>query len=183
MTPFFLLSIFLCVAQNISTSQRNTLALKVTISIFIICTILLFFGEYIFLIFGITLDAFRIGAGALLFLSAIELVKGDLNKAEFEGNPITLAVVPLAIPITIGPATIGTLLVMGVETLGFKDMITTFISIILAITSLGIILLMSSKIEQIIGKNGIVILSKLTGLILSALSAQMIFTGIQGFLK
>ncbi len=71
MTPFFVLTMFLTMTQDATIRQRKALAVKVTISVTIISLILLFFGKYIFSIFGITLDAFRIGAGALLFLTAV----------------------------------------------------------------------------------------------------------------
>ena len=77
MTPFFVLSVFLTVTNDATIKEKHTLAIKVTISVIIICLILLFFGKHIFSIFGITLDAFRIGAGALLFISAVELVHGS----------------------------------------------------------------------------------------------------------
>ena len=70
MTPFFVLTMFLTITQDATIRQRKALAIKVTISVTIISLILLFFGKHIFSIFGITLDAFRIGAGALLFLTA-----------------------------------------------------------------------------------------------------------------
>ena len=61
---------------------------------------------------GITLDGFRIGAGSLLFLSAVSLVGG--NRSSHDVAPdVDFAVVPLAIPITVGPASIGTLLILG----------------------------------------------------------------------
>ena len=66
MAPFFALTVFLTVTQEATTKEKKTLAVKVTVSIIISSLILLFFGKHIFSVFGITLDAFRIGAGALL---------------------------------------------------------------------------------------------------------------------
>ena len=59
MTPFFVLSVFLTVTHDASSKERKALAIKVTTSVIIISLILLFFGNHIFEIFGITLDAFR----------------------------------------------------------------------------------------------------------------------------
>ncbi len=125
MTPFFVLSVFLTVTNDASIEEKKALALKVTISIIVVSLIVVFFGKNIFDLFGITLDAFRIGAGSLLFLSAIDLVKGNKEgtKAKVE-NISELAVVPLAIPIVIGPGTIGILLVMGA---GFEDTSSMFV--------------------------------------------------------
>ncbi len=99
MTPFFVLSVFLTLTQDATPKEKKALAIKVTISVIIASLILLFFGKHIFSVFGITLDAFRIGAGALLFLTAVELVKGSKDGAKASDKDISqLAVVPLAIP-------------------------------------------------------------------------------------
>ncbi|MGB1227258.1 MAG: MarC family protein, partial [Poseidonibacter sp.] len=84
MTPFFVLSVFITVTNEASKKEKKDLAIKVTISVIVMSLILLFFGKHIFSIFGITLDAFRIGAGALLFLSAVDLVKGNKDKGKVE---------------------------------------------------------------------------------------------------
>ena len=115
LTPFFALSFFLVMTRKMKPSAKANLAIRVTLAVIITCSVLYFFGNYIFSIFGITLDAFRIGAGAILFLSAVELVRGTKNTlAKEDGGDI--AVVPLAIPVIVGPGTTGALLVMGAET-------------------------------------------------------------------
>ncbi|MDY0116313.1 MAG: MarC family protein [Sulfurimonadaceae bacterium] len=183
MTPFFVLSVFLTVTQEVSIAERKALALKVTISVAIISMILLFFGKHIFAIFGITLDAFRIGAGALLFITAIELVKGNKEDAQVGKKDISqLAVVPLSIPITIGPGTIGILLVMGSTFENTSSMLVGSLALSTAVMMIGIMLYSASFIEHFIGKQGLLVISKITGLFLAALSAQIIFTGIKNFL-
>jgi len=183
MTPFFVLSIFLTVTQEVSVAERKALAIKVTISVVVISLILLFFGTYIFSIFGITLDAFRIGAGALLFITAVELVKGNKENAQVGKKDISqLAVVPLSIPITIGPGTIGILLVMGATFENTSSMLVGSLSLVSAVVLIGIMLYSASFIENIIGKQGLLVISKITGLFLAALSAQIVFTGIKNFL-
>lgn len=184
MTPFFVLSVFLTLTQDATIKERKALAIKVTISVVIASLILLFFGKHIFTIFGITLDAFRIGAGALLFVSAIELVKGNKENATIGKKDISqLAVVPLAIPITIGPGTIGILLVMGATFENTSSMLVGSLSLVSAVLLIGIMLYSSSFIENIIGKQGLLVISKITGLFLAALSAQIVFTGIKNFLE
>ncbi|RXJ89428.1 hypothetical protein CRV01_08085 [Arcobacter sp. CECT 8983] len=183
MTPFFVLSVFLTVTSDASSSQKRALAIKVTLSVIIISLILLYFGKYIFAVFGITLDAFRIGAGALLFLSAVELIKGNKDTQKVEQKDIEeLAVVPLSIPITIGPGTIGVLLVMGAGFNTNGSMVLGSLALICAIVVIGIMLYSSSIIERLVGKQGLLVISKITGLFLAALSAQIVFTGIKNFL-
>ncbi len=183
MTPFFVLTMFLTMTQDATVKQRKALALKVTLSVSIVSLILLFFGKYIFTIFGITLDAFRIGAGALLFLTAIDLVKGTEHNSKVGHKDISqLAVVPLSIPMIIGPGTTGILLVMGASFEDTSAVITGCLALLWAVLLIGLMLYTSSFLEKIIGKNGLQVISKITGLILAALSAQIVFTGIKNFL-
>lgn len=97
LTPPFVMSAFLSVTKDNTIQERNTLAIWITLWILIISGVLLFFGGFIFKIFGITLDAFRIGTGALLFLTAVSLVRGDSIRVPSGDSVQSLAVVPMAI--------------------------------------------------------------------------------------
>ena len=183
MTPFFVTTVFLSMTKGTNEYDKKRLALKVTSAIAIACLVVLYFGKYIFDLFGITLDAFRIGAGALLFLTAVDLVQKDVNAEPSCNADITKhAVVPLAIPVTVGPGTVGALMVMGAEMKSVIDVGLGSLSLLSAIASVGVMLYLSGKIEKLIGTSGLIVLSKVTGLILSALAAQIIFTGIKNFL-
>ncbi|WP_419777132.1 MarC family protein [Malaciobacter marinus] len=184
MTPFFVLSVFLTVTNESTIKQRHALAIKTTISVIIMSLVLLFFGQHIFAVFGITLDAFKIGAGALLFLTAVELINGNKDRQEINNKSVLdLAVVPLAIPVTMGPGTIGVLLVMGAEFNTFAKLMIGSLALVMAIFTIGVMLYLSSHIEKIVGKQGLMVISKITGLFLAALSAQIIFSGIKSFLN
>ena len=183
MTPFFVLSVFLTVTKEATILERKALAIKVTISVIVMSLILLFFGKHIFSVFGITLDAFRIGAGALLFLSAVDLIKGSKDSGKVGDKNISeLAVVPLAIPVTIGPGTIGILLVMGASFNTKTALISGSLALVCAVLVIGLMLYSSTIIEKLVGKQGLLVISKITGLFLAALSAQIVFTGIKNFL-
>lgn len=183
MTPFFVLSVFLTMTSDATIKEKRSLAIKVTFSVIIVSLVLLFFGKHIFSIFGITLDAFRIGAGALLFLSAVELVKGSKDDAKETQKELSeIAVVPLSIPVTIGPGTIGILLVMGASFNDTSSLVVGSIALVSAVLVIGVMLYSSTVIERLVGKQGLLVISKITGLFLAALSAQIIFTGIKNFL-
>ena len=135
----------------------------------------------VFKLFGITLDAFRVGAGALLFLSAVTLVRtGEASGAPRPDEDI--AVVPLAMPVVVGPATVGTLLVLGADMPTAAQKTLGCIALVLAVGSLGTILFLGSAIERAVGRRGLEILSKVTGLVLAALAAQLVLTGTRSFL-
>lgn len=180
-TPFFALSMFLTLTEGMSRRKQLLLIMRTALSIIIICYTLVFGGNVIFDLFGITVNAFRIGAGAILFLSAVDLVRGKAaaSKSTEEED---IAVVPLSIPVIVGPATIGTLMVMGSGFSNFKSMIPLTAAIPIAVFALSMILLISPWLMKLLGRKGLTILSRLTGLILAALSAEMIFAGIKGFL-
>jgi multiple antibiotic resistance protein len=180
LTPFFVLSTFLSLTNTLVESEKKLLAIKVTVAVMIISIILYFAGNQIFAVFGITLNSFRIGTGALLFLSAVNLIQ-DKKQETNAHQKHDIAVVPLAIPVTVGPATTGSLLVMGVETHGFVQNVVGISGVCLAVITVGLLLYLSSRIEKVLKRQGLSILSKLTGLILAAISAQMIMTGIMGF--
>ena len=180
-TPFFALSMFLSMTDGYSESRRRKLVFMISGAVAILCLILFLAGNPLFALFGITLNSFRIGAGALLFISAVSLVQGKTTASD-HGPEGDIAVVPLAMPIVVGPATTGTLLVLGAELDNVTEKGIGFLALLLAVACLGIILLLGSLIQRVLGSRGISILSKLTGLILAALAAQMIMTGIQGFL-
>ena len=183
MTPFFVLSVFLTITNDATPSEKRKLAVKVTFSVIVISLVLLFFGQHIFKVFGITLDAFKIGAGALLFLTAVGLIYGNKDgQKPTDTNLSDLAVVPLALPITIGPGTIGVLLVIGAEFHTISKLIIGSLALLCAILLIGMMLYLSSIIEKFIGKDGLLIISKITGLFLAALSAQIMFDGIKSFL-
>ena len=189
MTPFFVLSMYLSMTQDWETKQKRKLALNVGASAFIVCTILLFFGRYIFSAFGITLDAFRIGGGALLFLTSVGLVnsnvtdkKQNIQNIEPDSNIYSIAVVPLAIPVTIGPGTTGAMLVIGAESTSIQFQLISLAAAALALAILSTMLAAASWLEEKLGRNMIMIMSKLTGLILAAMASQMIFTGVRSFL-
>jgi len=181
LTPFFALTMFLALTEGYSEQRRRRLALVVSFAAAVICVVLLFAGKQMFLVFGITLDSFRIGAGVLLLLSGIGLVHGKSVAANAPPGG-DVAIVPLAIPIIVGPATTGTLLVTGAELITLSAKAVGCAALLLAVMCVAAVLLAGSAIQRILGVRGISILSRLTGLILAALAAQMIMTGVQGFL-
>lgn len=180
-TPFFALSMFLSMTRGHTEPERRRLALQVTGAVAVLCVALFFFGRTIFAIFGVTLDAFRVGAGGLLFLAAVALVQAGPAAAQ-PASEEDIAVVPLAMPIIVGPATTGALLVLGAEIEDPRLKALGCAALLLAVLAVGAILCLASLIERGVGKRGLSILSKITGLLLAALAAQMILTGARHFL-
>ena len=183
LTPFFIIAVFLAMTENETVEVRHALAVRITTAVVIISLILFSAGMTIFTTLGITVDAFRIGAGALLFLSGVSLVNGKLELPAAKRSIMDLAVVPLAIPVTLGPGSVGALVVMSTETTSLTARLLTALAIVAASLAVGVLLYLSAEIKRLIGRSGISMLSKLTGLILAALSSHMMFTGIAAYLK
>jgi multiple antibiotic resistance protein len=181
LTPFFVMSAFLSLTRGYSGAERQKIAVKVTLAVVVSTFVLYLFGKHIFALFGITLDAFRIGAGAVLFLSAIAMIQGraTVSPSDAEGD---VAVVPLAIPITVGPGTIGALLVMGAGLESLTEKLVASLALLAAVLTVGGMLFMAGRFERFLGQRGLVILTKLTGLFVSAIAAQIFFTGLKNFL-
>lgn len=181
-TPFFVISAFLSLTKEDSLSERRRIAVKISLAVAISCLVLFFFGTYIFALFGITLDAFRIGAGAVLFLSAVAMIQGKATVSP-QTSREDVSVVPLAIPITVGPGTIGVLLVMGADLVTITEKMVAGLALLSAVLVLGGLLFIAGRLEKIIGQQGLTILTKLTGLFVSAIAAQIFFTGLKNFLS
>lgn len=181
LTPFFVLSVFLSFIEGMPVHDQRKLAVRTTVAVLVIALILYFAGNPIFATLGITLDGFRVGAGSLLFLSAVSLVSGKRTKPEPEDDA-DVAVVPLAIPITVGPATIGTLLILGAELGSTTQKVMGAGALVAACLTVGLLLFTAPAVQRLIGRMGLSVLTKITGLVLSAMAAQIVFTGVKNFL-
>lgn len=182
LTPPAVLSAFLSASKSYDIARKRATARKTWLSVFIIGCILYFLGDRIFAIFGFTLDAFRIGSGTLLFLSAVSLMNETPEKPSFSADD-DISVVPLAIPLCMGPASIGTLMVLGASATTTMDMALGLLALLLASLGIYATLYFASSIGNALGKTGIAVLSKLTGLLLAGIAAQVIFTGIKSFFR
>ncbi len=178
LTPFFALSMFLSLTREYGDAARRRLALRIGMAAALLGLLLFFFGGAVFALFGITLNAFRVGAGALLFLSAVNLVHGRGVPLPEEPEA-DIAVVPMAMPVMVGPATIGSLLVLGAEIEEPARRGLGCLALLLAVGAVTALLWVAARIESFLGRRGLAILSKVTGLILSALAAQLVLTGLR----
>lgn len=182
MTPPAVLSAFLGNTRHDSSKKKHMIALKTSAAIFTIGVVLYVWGAYIFELFGFTLDAFRIGSGVLLMLTAIDLMRDD-GSVEHDQADGDISIVPLAIPLGMGPASIGAVMVMGAQTATRAQMLAGVFSLFLAALAMYLLLRAANVVAKLLHSTGIAVLAKLTGLILAAIAAQVVFTGVVNFLK
>jgi len=181
LSPFFSVSMFLLLSGDMDHRARHRCALRTSVAILTICFLVYFFGNLIFRVLGITVPAFQVGAGTLLFLASIQMVSGRRSEMALDKEE-DFAVVPLAIPMIVGPGTIGTLLVLGMEISSAREKIVAASAILLAVLMISLFLFLAVPIGRLLGQKGLQMMMKLTGLILTAIAAQIIFTGVDGFL-
>ena len=181
LTPPAALSAFLSGTQTYGGRRKRRTALRTGTAVFIVGTVLYFFGESLFSVFGFTLDAFRIGAGSVLFISALGMAQGK-PAVQADNLQQDVTIVPLTIPLTVGPGTIGALLVMGVSQPHWDDKLPALLGILAASITVGLVLYLSDLFERLLGDQGLQIVSRLMGLFVCALAAQIIFTGVKNYL-
>ncbi|MEN8128026.1 MAG: MarC family protein [Planctomycetota bacterium] len=180
LAPFFGTSIFLKMSEAMTPQARRRAAIGASCSTLAAITICFFFGKLLFNMLGITLAAFQIGAGTTLFLTSVMLVLG-ISRQPVSSQGDDFAVVPLSLPIIVGPGTIGTLMVWGTEVSGFREQMTMFAAILCGGLTMAVFLLLAEQIKKLLGQKTMTVLTKLTALILTALAAQIVFTGIHNF--
>lgn len=186
LAPFFVVTMFLALTRGQPKAEKHSIIRRASFSALVLGLVLFFAGPVLFEAIGITLNSFRIGAGSLLFLTAISLVNsGTRNHATGlpQEDRDDIAVVPMAIPVIIGPATIGAILVYGAELKAVPEIAGGVLGMVTALLFLTLLLFLSGYLERALGKTGLNILSKVSGLILSAMAAEIVLTGIRGFIQ
>lgn len=194
--PFSALAIFLDLTRNNNSRERRKVAQIASLSVFLVIVIFAFSGNWILKIFGISTGAFQVGGGLLVFLIAISMMSAGNNPAKpeigtEESNEITVkpkhptqsaasvAVVPLAIPMMIGPGGISTVVIYASAAKNLHD--TLFIIAaggIISIICFGT-LLAASKISNVLGETGLTILNRIMGMLLAAVSVEIVVAGLK----
>jgi multiple antibiotic resistance protein len=145
-------------------------------------------GRALLAYLGITLPAFTIAGGILLFLIAIDMLfarptgakqtKEEARSARDAENP---AVFPLAVPMIAGPGTIATVLLLAGLTHGDEmRILTVFLAYATALVLTWLCMSSATYIQRIVGKTGIHVVTRLLGIILAALAVQFVINGLAG---
>ena len=145
----------------------------------VIMVAFLFLGKSILNVIGIDVNSFAVAGAFILFFLALEMILGISLYKDDDSNSVTASVFPLAFPLIAGPGSLTTILSLRAE---FAT-INIVIAIIINIIFLYIILKTSSRIERLIGKNGISIIRKIFGVILLAIAVKLFASNIQGLLN
>lgn len=183
LNPFAVLSTFLAMTPRWTERERRMLVLRAMITVIVAGVTLFFGGSVIFSLFGINIDVFRIGGGVILMVCAISLIWGKAGTADDNGDDPghDIAVVPIAIPMAVGPGTAAGLIVIGLENHGLWMTVSNLVALGFATALLAGLLLLGTRAERLLRRRGIAIITRLTGLFLSAIAAGMILDGVKSF--
>jgi len=179
MNPLANTPIYMGLVQGASKSEKLRIARTSTLIAFLIVSSFIIFGNYIFQFFGLTIPAFKLAGGILIFYVGFEMLqskKSTIHNTESGEFDESVAVSPLAIPILAGPGTIVTAMnyTINANYIHIAVIILTLASMLL-ITYLSFIY--STKLVQYIGQGMITVIGKLMGIILTVIGMGMIIGG------
>ncbi len=176
---FALMPLFLSLTSELSNSERARVVNQSIITSFLVCLVFVSTGEFVFRLIGVRVDDFKIAGGLVLLIIAIlEIVNpGTMKEKVFDRSAI--GVVPIAVPMIVGPALLTTLIVL-LEHYGIRMTLT---GLILNLIVLWIFLRKVSMIHHLIGKTGIQAISKLMAILLASIAVMMIRIGIINLIK
>ncbi len=174
---FLLLPIFISMTKEMSKQKRRAVVRDSILTAIIVSLLFIALGEGIFRILGITGDDFKIAGGIVLLVFAVL----DLTQhGEERRKPdVKMGVVPIGVPLIVGPAVLTTILVL----VDHYGIIPTIISIILNLFIVWISLINAERIMILFGRGGIIGISKVMALLLASIAIMMIRLGIENIIK
>lgn len=192
--PFSALSIYLDLTQDHSTKEKRRIARTAALAVFIVIVVFALSGGILLKVLGISVGSFQVGGGILVLLIAISLMNGNDNPAkpkidpnseehhhaqQVRRNEKAIAVVPIAIPITIGPGGISTVIIYSSAAKNYSDIALIIISGFLVSLICYLILIVAGRISKRLGTTGLTILNRIMGMLLAAISVEIIVAGLK----
>jgi len=179
---------FMSLTARMGEKRKQEIALratKISTGLFFIFALL---GSLIFQLFGITLAAFRIAGGIILFGIAMGMIsKRNGEKTEKQSKPEgeisdDISVIPIAIPFISGPGSIATVMILTSEAPTIYHTVLVFLAVLITTVSCYYSMIYSKVIVRYLGETGKQIITKVFGLILAVISVQFVVNGIANVL-
>ena len=183
--PIGLAPLFVALTQGKSDRERRRIAVRATVISVAILLLFALFGEALLAFIGISMPAFRVAGGILLFLTALDMLferrtkrREDRSEEDHADDP---SVFPLAIPLIAGPGAIASVILLIGQRPGVEGTL-----MVLGVTGAVMVIVMalflvSGPIERALGKTGITVVTRLLGMLLAALSVQFVLDGLAAF--
>lgn len=186
--PIGLTPLFVALTQGMSQAQRRAIGLRACITAAILLTLFAAFGEAVLGFVGISMPAFRIAGGILLFLTALDMLferrskrREDQAGEEDQDHHPDPSIFPLAIPLIAGPGAIASMILLAGQVPGFAGL-AMVVGVMLAVLALLFSLFLSAGVfERLLGRTGIVVVTRLLGMLLAALSVQFVLDGLRAY--
>ena len=185
--PIGLAPLFIAMTQGMTAAQRRKIGARACgVAIGLLLAFALA-GEELLTFIGISMPAFRIAGGVLLFLTALDMLfeRRQARRQDNADDAIDPAhdpsIFPLAIPLIAGPGAIATIILLTGQTdsaLGFGAVLGVML---IVIAMVFVMFMAAGLLERLLGKTGINVVTRLLGMLLAALSVQFILDGLKGF--
>jgi multiple antibiotic resistance protein len=183
--PIGSIPVYLEATKEFDDVHKKKIAIRASAIAFLILLFFIVIGQLILEGMKVSLDAFQISGGVILFLFALTMIFGD-GKPEQEKNIITdykhVTIFPIAIPSIASPGAIMAVVLLTdnhIYNLQQQTITTVLVLVVIALTCL--ILLAANKLQKRIGDYGITVISKIMGLILASYAVQSILSGISDY--
>jgi len=188
--PFAIGPMFLALTPGMTPVQRRRIAWRGVFIAGLILLVFAAFGEAVLGFIGISMPAFRVAGGILLFLTALEMLfdrrtkRREQNTTDPDHEPDDHddpSVFPLAIPLIAGPGAIASVILLTGEKPGVEGFITVMGITFAVLVLMGLTMQASGYLERALGKVGINVITRLLGMLLAALSVQFVLDGLSAF--
>ena len=183
--PIGSVPVYLEATKHFDKVHKRKIAIQATVIAFCVLLFFIVVGQLILEGMDISLHAFQVSGGVILFLFALTMIFGD-GKPEQEKNQITdfrhVTVFPVAIPSIASPGAIMAVVLLTdnhIYTIEQQSITTLLVFLVIAFT--GLLLLVANKVMEMVGSYGVVVISKIMGLILASYAVQSILNGLSGF--
>lgn len=183
--PIAVVPTYLVITQGQNPTQRRVTARRACVAAAMILVVFALAGSRIFGMFGITMPAFRIAGGLILWLVAMDMLHGNRSTQEgvaeiAEGRAKDdVAVTPLAMPMLAGPGAISTVMVLSGQAHSTGQTIIVYASIGLTLFISWITLRLAERLVKRMGQTGIRVMTRIMGLLLAAIAVQFVITGVR----
>ncbi|MCR9086574.1 MAG: NAAT family transporter [Rhodobacteraceae bacterium] len=183
--PLYGLPIFISFTNGYTTAERRRTAMVVTLSVAVTALIAVVVGEEILSVFGISIPAFRVAGGIIIFGIGLSMLNArgpaaisDQPAADLKARRSSLAVVPLAIPLTFGPGAIVTSIVFAHQLDTRAELASLVPAVFVVALVVGGSLLFAAPITKLLGNTAISLLTRIMGIVLTAVAVEMVLTGL-----
>lgn len=183
--PFAALPTFLAIAEPLDRRAQRRLALGAAVISFAVLVFFVFAGAFLLQQMGISIRAFLISGGILLFVVALDMIRGEADRGAEVGaqGQAALAVYPLAIPKIAGPgAMLTVVLLTDDDRLNLPGQLSTVGNLAAVMVITFLVLLAARPIAWLIGIAGVSVVSRIMGMLLAALAVTMVLSAIGDWL-